>query len=58
MKQLPLYPNTRWNYIKLFGGAILLIAMLAYLATSNGAARRACKDAGNASNDTCDSYIH
>ena len=37
------YPNTRWNYIKLFGGAFALIAILAYLATSEDKARRACE---------------
>lgn len=55
MKEPYRYPNTRWNYVKLFGGALLLVAVLAYLATSADKARRACEVKN--SKETCRHYI-
>ena len=55
MKQPYRYPNTRWNYVKLFGGTILIIAGLSYCTTSNDDARRACEVKN--SKDTCNHYL-
>lgn len=54
MKQPYRYPNTRWNYIKLFGGTILLIMLLAWLGNSRERAIIKCELKHN--KQTCIEY--
>lgn len=56
MKEPQRYPNTRWNYIKLFGGTILLVAFLAWLGNSERRAREKCEL--KHSKEICAHYVH